>query len=247
MNSGTGVKKDAAVDAAGRDPESGVEEAFGRWRPRGIIFDCDGLLMNTESLWGLSQQRVCETLGVVFSAELQRTLVGRPASEIGPLIAAQAGRSASEVLDLLLRVNMDMVMESAVPMPGALTFVQAAAVRVASGVASNSARPILNATLRRGGFHDLFTVVVSADEVRRSKPQPDVYLAAARGLGLLPSECLALEDSETGAAAARAAGMKVVAVPSPGQIPAAHLSRPSLEAPDLLGWVSGWPRTTMSL
>ena len=86
-----------------------------------------------------------------------------------------------------------------------------------------------------------FSVTISADEVANPKPEPDVYLAAVDALNLYPEDCLAFEDSEAGASAARSAGMKVIAIPaSPDQKPEAHLIRDSLEAPDLLNWVEGW-------
>jgi beta-phosphoglucomutase-like phosphatase (HAD superfamily) len=108
-------------------------------------------------------------------------------------------------------------------------------------VASNSARRILDQTLLRGAFDGGFSVTISADEVANPKPEPDVYLAAMDALNLPPADCLAFEDSEAGAAAARSAGMKVIAIPaSSGQEPMADLLCDSLEAPDLLDWVQGW-------
>jgi HAD superfamily hydrolase (TIGR01509 family) len=109
-------------------------------------------------------------------------------------------------------------------------------------VASNSARRILNETLSRGAFDGSFSVCLSADEVRKPKPEPDVYFAAVAALGLQPENCLAFEDSETGAAAALSAGLKVIAVPSsPDQEPIAHAVCATLESGKLLQWVAGWP------
>lgn len=224
----------------GRADLSEFRRAFGWWQPHGVVFDCDGLLMDTESLWILTQRRVSESLGVLFDAEFQRNLVGLPASRIGPLIAARAGSDPGLVIDQLLRVNMAMVIQSAAPMPGARRFVAAASARVATAVASNSARRILDASLLRGDFGGGFNITVSADEVARPKPAPDVYLAAADALNLAPKDCLALEDSEAGADSARSAGMKVIAIPTSGQQPRAHLTRDSLEASDLLDWVQEW-------
>lgn len=227
-----------------REDPSEFRRAFGLWQPRGVVFDCDGLLMDTESLWMLTQRSVSESHGVLFDAEFQRKLVGLPASRIGPLIAGRAGSDPGRVIDQLLRVNITMVAQSAAPMPGARRFVAAASLRVATAVASNSARRILDTALLRGDFGAGFDITVSADEVAHPKPAPDVYLAAADALDLDPKDCLAIEDSEAGAASARSAGMKVIAIPTPGQQPWAHLTRDSLEASDLLSWVEEWRPTT---
>jgi beta-phosphoglucomutase-like phosphatase (HAD superfamily) len=127
-------------------------------------------------------------------------------------------------------------------MPGAQSFVAAVSSRVPVAVASNSARRILDQALLRGGFDGGFVVTVSAEEVANPKPMPDVYLAAAAALGFDPEDCLAFEDSEAGATAARSAGLKVICIPaSPDQRPTADLVRASLDASDLLRWVKSWP------
>lgn len=226
-----------------RADRSDFRQAFGDWQPRAVVFDCDGLLMDTESLWIQTQRLVSESHGVLFDADLEHRLVGLPASRIGPLIASRAGADPKLLVDQLLQVNMTMVAQSAVPMPGARSFVAAVSSRVPVAVASNSARRILDQTLLRGAFDGGFSVTVSADEVSNPKPEPDVYLAAVDAMNLHPKDCLAFEDSEAGAAAARSAGMKVIAIPaSPDQQPGADLIRGSLEASDLLNWVQGWAR-----
>ena len=238
--SGKAVPGRGSVAVPAEVERSGFRRVFGSWQPRGVVFDCDGLLMDTESLWILSQRRVSEAHGVDFDEELRRALVGLPASRIGPLIAARAGSDPAQVIDELLRVNMVMVAQSAVPMPGAVGFVTAVCSRVAAAVASNSARRILDAALLRGDFGERLNITVSADEVARPKPAPDVYLAAAAALDIEPRDCLAFEDSEAGVESARSAGMRVIAVPSPGQHPRAHLTCESLDTPGLLGWVRQW-------
>jgi beta-phosphoglucomutase-like phosphatase (HAD superfamily) len=99
------------------------------------------------------------------------------------------------------------------------------------GLATNSGREFATRALRGAGLLDSFDAVVSAEDVERPKPAPDVYLAAAAALGADPADCVALEDSETGVEAALAAGMVVIGVPSfPGiDLSAAQLVAPSLE------------------
>jgi HAD superfamily hydrolase (TIGR01509 family) len=218
-----------------------LTEVFGSWRPQAVVFDCDGLLMDTESLWVQTQRIVCEALGVHFDAELQHQLVGLPASRIGPLMAERSGTEPEAAVKQLLDVNEFLVRESGKPMPGARELVQAIGAKTPIAVASNSARRILDVALGRGGFDTGFSITVSSDDVPRPKPAPDIYLAAATALGSRPEDCLVFEDSEAGASAAVAAGMKVIAVPqAESQRPLAHALCDSLESADLLAWVAAW-------
>lgn len=216
-------------------------ETFGSWRPDAVIFDCDGLLMDTESLWTRTQEMVCDQLGIALDRELRHQLVGLPASRIGPLMAQRAGAEPASIIKQLLDVNELLVLESGRPMPGAREIVEAMGAKVPLAVASNSARRILDVAISRSGFESQFTATVSAEEVAQPKPAPDVYLAAAEALGAAPGKCVAFEDSEAGAKAAVAAGMKVIAVPHmASQEPLAHAFCGSLESRDLLAWVAAW-------
>ncbi|UKA52097.1 HAD family phosphatase [Arthrobacter sp. FW305-123] len=221
---------------------STLTDTFGSWRPQAVVFDCDGLLMDTESLWVQTQRIVCGELGVYFDTNLQHQLVGLPASRIGPLMAERSGTDPDAVITQLLDVNERLVRESGKPMPGARELVTFLGAKVPLAVASNSARRILDVALSRGDFDNGFAATVSSDDVPRPKPAPDVYLAAANALGVGPQNCLAFEDSEAGAAAAGAAGMKVIAVPqTASQRPLAHALCDSLESEELLAWVAAWP------
>src|SRR5919206_206185 len=113
-----------------------------------------------------------------------------------------------------------------VPMPGVLDLLDALRDHgIPLGLATNSGREFATRALRAAGLLERYAAVVSAEDVERPKPAPDVYLAAAAALGAEPVDCVALEDSETGVTAARAAGMTVVGVPSfPGiDLADAHL------------------------
>lgn len=230
------TRVDRTVSAA-----SPLTDIFGSWRPQAVVFDCDGLLMDTESLWVQTQRVVCEALGVHFDAELQHRLVGLPASRIGPLMAERSGTEPEAAVKQLLDVNELLVRESGKPMPGARELVQVIGAKVPIAVASNSARRILDVALGRGGFDTGFAITVSSDDVPRPKPAPDIYLAAAAALGCSADDCLVFEDSEAGASAAVAAGMKVIAVPqAASQRPLAHALCDSLESAELLAWVAAW-------
>ena len=129
-------------------------------------------------------------------------------------LLAQPGRAAElgqELLDLVAR----RLVEAAVPMPGAAELVRDLRRRaVPVGVASNTPGPLVRGALASARVADRFHVVVTADEVAEPKPSPDVYLRACELLGASPAGSIALEDSPTGVAAARAAGMYVIGVPS---------------------------------
>lgn len=220
---------------------STLQDIFGSWRPKAVVFDCDGLLMDTESLWTQTQEIVCAQLDIALDQDLRHQLVGLPASRIGPLMAERAGAQAAVVIKQLLDVNEVLIRESGRPMPGAHGLVEAMAVKVPLAVASNSARRILDVAIGRSTFAHLFAATVSAEQVASPKPAPDVYIAAAEALGVPAEECLAFEDSEAGAKAAVAAGMKVIAVPQvASQKPLAHAFCDSLESAELRAWVAAW-------
>jgi HAD superfamily hydrolase (TIGR01509 family) len=100
-------------------------------------------------------------------------------------------------------------------LPGALDAVRRVAERWPLGLASSSNREVIDAVLEAGALTDLFAATVSSEEVPRGKPAPDVYLEAARRLGVPPERCAAVEDSHNGIRSAKAAGMRCVAVPNP--------------------------------
>ena len=182
-----------------------------------IVFDNDGLLLDTEEAWTRAEETLFERHGSSFTLEHKRVLIGTsPATSAAKLEAMLdlPGRGRALVDEL-----HDLVMEEALggvpPRPGALELLDA--VRAAGlpvGVASNSAREFVVRVLSVAGLLDgHFDVVVTASDVDHPKPAPDLYLAACAALGAEPERAAALEDSATGVAAAVAAGMYVVAVP----------------------------------
>jgi HAD superfamily hydrolase (TIGR01509 family) len=191
---------------------------------RAVVFDCDGLLLETESRWTLAEIAVCEQWGVPFSMELKRRLLGTALDRAGELLAEWVGeppeRSAPLLAERLITAYRDAVDEHGVdPMPGAAELVVALADRVPVAVASNTREADTRRVLARSGLPDVFTAIVCAGDGIAPKPAPDVYLAACAALGAEPSVAIALEDSPTGVAAARAAGMHVIGVPSTPGVP----------------------------
>jgi HAD superfamily hydrolase (TIGR01509 family) len=182
--------------------------------PAAVLFDNDGLLLDTEVLWTRAEVTLFARYGVTFTLDHKRELIGTS----GPVTEAkverwlgQPGRGGAlmaEMHDLV----MDEALAGVAPMPGAVELLDR--VQAPMGVASNSPRTFVERTLEVAGLRDRFACVLSADDVAHPKPAPDVYVALARGLGADPAACVALEDSPTGVAAARAAGAFVIGIPS---------------------------------
>jgi HAD superfamily hydrolase (TIGR01509 family) len=182
-----------------------------------IVFDNDGLLLDTEHAWTRAEVELFARHGSTFSVEHKRELIGTSRTESALKLERMldlpgAGEALMDELHELVMAELDAGVP---PRPGALELV--AAVRAAGvpvGLASNSSREFVERALSLSPLaNGHFDVVVSADDVAAPKPAPDIYLAACAALGAAPDRSAALEDSPPGVAAARAAGMYVIAVP----------------------------------
>ncbi|WP_114853614.1 HAD family phosphatase [Brachybacterium sp. YJGR34] len=222
-------------------PSPRFAEAFGDWTPRAVVFDCDGLLLDTESVWQRAQDAVVALHGALLREEDRDVLHGSTIEIAAALIARRAGHAESEVLADLHRAFDRELGTGIRTMPGAARIVEAAAARVPLGCASNSWLASLEEKLTLGGLRQHFAVLEASDTVEQAKPAPDMYAAAARALGHDPAEVLALEDSGTGARAARDAGLRLIAIPVPGHpAPPADLALESLTDPELEAWIATW-------
>ncbi len=185
-----------------------------RFRPQALVFDMDGLLVDSEPIWHEVEKDFLAARGAVWTHELAMQCTGMG---IGPgiqLMGRTCGfdvdeeRDVAEMEDRFVARSHEVVMK-----PGALPFLQAARGRLPIGLASSSTRRLIDTNLQNFNVREYFQVTVSGREVPRAKPFPDVYLRAAELLGVEPQACVALEDSRNGCRAARAAGMHVIAVP----------------------------------
>ena len=186
--------------------------------PDAVVFDNDGLLLDTESVWTRAEQDLFERRGVEFTLEHKRELVGTSAEIAGGILEKrlrEPGR-ASELIDELNELVVAELEHGVEAMLGAREVLHELATRgTPLGLVSNSPLAFVRRSLEIVGFTDRFDVVVSAHEVVAPKPAPDPYLEACRQLGVDAGPgVIALEDSPTGVAAARAAGLTVIGIPS---------------------------------
>ena len=182
--------------------------------PKAVLFDNDGLLLDTEVVWTRAEVVLFQRHGTTFTLEHKREMIGTSVTESTAIIERQldAPGRGPELMDELHELVMEEALRGVEPMPGALELLDA--LTIPFGVASNSPRPFVERVLEVSGLRDRFACVLSADDVARPKPAPDLYVELARALGADAGACVALEDSPTGVAAARAAGAFVIGVPS---------------------------------
>lgn len=195
--------------------------------PQAIIFDMDGLLVDSERIWHIAEDEVFSRRGLDYTDELRASIIGMRMDEFMAQLRDHFGiPEPLEALTAEVNANMLRLIPAMVrPQPGAPEMIEFARARGwPLAIASSSPMAIIDATLRSQGWQDIIRLRCSADDVPRGKPAPDVYLQAARLLGVAPQHCLALEDSANGARAAVAAGMTCYAVPDRSHSQAADLA-----------------------
>ncbi len=181
-----------------------------------VVFDLDGLLIETEEIWDEVREALVRERGGRWTDSAQRDMMGMSSSEWSRYLHETLGLpEAPEELNRLVVERMAERYREHLPLlPGAVEAVQRVAARWPLAVASSSNRPLIDLVLELSGLAPLFQATVSSEEVPRGKPAPDVYLEAARRLGVEPERAAAIEDSQAGIGSARAAGMRVVAIPN---------------------------------
>jgi HAD superfamily hydrolase (TIGR01509 family) len=186
--------------------------------PDAVVFDNDGLLLDTESVWTRAEEDLFERRGTEFTPADKRELVGTSAAVAGAVLERRLGEPgrAGELIEELNALVVAELEHGVEAMFGARELLADLKRRgTPIGVVSNSPLAFLRRSLELVGFDGLFDVVLSAHEVAAPKPAPDPYLEACRRLGVTAGpSVVALEDSPTGVAAARAAGLTVIGVPS---------------------------------
>ncbi|MBI2811097.1 MAG: HAD family phosphatase [Candidatus Melainabacteria bacterium] len=183
---------------------------------KALIFDMDGVLIDSEPLHLMAYQEFLKDFGVTFSEADNRPFLGRKDSELAeylisqhqlPFDALQLVEKKEEVLAHLFSIKLEA-------MPGKI-LQEAQSISLPCAVASSATLPTIKNVTQSLDIARYFQTLTSGDEVAHGKPAPDVYLLAAERIGVLPINCLVIEDSFNGVLAAKAAGMKCIAIPCP--------------------------------
>jgi HAD superfamily hydrolase (TIGR01509 family) len=181
-----------------------------------VVFDLDGVLVDSEALWARAREELVRARGGTWRDEATRAMMGMSSPEWSrymheelrvPISPQEIVREVLARLEELYRRELPLV-------AGAREAVTSLAARFRLGVASSANRPLIELVLDLAGIRESFTATVSAEEVQRGKPAPDVYVEAARRLAVPLMRCAAVEDSTNGLLAAAAAGMAVIALPN---------------------------------
>jgi HAD superfamily hydrolase (TIGR01509 family) len=182
----------------------------------GVVFDLDGVIVDSEQVWDDVREQLVRERGGRWHEGAQAAMMGMSSPEWSRYMHEELGlpESPEEINEEVVRRMLERYRESLPLIDGAVAAVRRLARAFTLGVASSSNRPLIEAVLKGAGIARCFAAVVSSEEVARGKPAPDVYLEAARQLGVEPARCAAVEDSSNGLRAAHAAGMRVIALPN---------------------------------
>ncbi len=223
--------------------------------PGAVLFDLDGLLVDSEPLWTIAEDRVAARLGGVFTPDLKAEMIGKRLDLAVQILLAgldtpQASSADPAAVGESLMAEMTGLLAAGVTLqPGAGELLdELANARVPLALVSSSFRRLVDAALICVGAHR-FVVSIAGDEVEHGKPDPEPYLTATRALRVVPARCVVLEDAPAGVASAIAAGCACVYVPtfaSEGELPDRAVARESLREVDLelLSQLAVHPATT---
>ena len=182
-----------------------------------VVFDLDGVILDTEELWDEVREGLARERGGRWHDGAQADMMGMSSREWSRYMHDRVGLAEppEEISAEVVRRMLERYRERLPLIPGAVQAVRRLAVRWPLGLASSSNRELIDGALAAAGLDSLFRATVSSEEVPHGKPAPDVYLETARRLGVAADRCAAVEDSRNGIASAHAAGMRVVAIPNP--------------------------------
>jgi len=182
-----------------------------------VVFDLDGVIVDSEQVWDEVRENYVREVGGTYTDSATRDMMGMSSVEWSRYMADRLGvpGTPEEINAAIVERMLERYGQAPPLIPGAVEAVRRCAERWPLAVASSSNPELIEVVLDVAGLHDVIPVVVSSQEVARGKPAPDVYLEAARRLGVDPQLCAAVEDSHNGILSAQAAGMRVFAIPNP--------------------------------
>jgi HAD superfamily hydrolase (TIGR01509 family) len=182
-----------------------------------VVFDMDGVIVDSEQVWDDVRESYVREVGGTYTDSATRDMMGMSSVEWSRYMAEALGvpGTPEEINATIVQRMLERYGEAPPLIPGAVEAVRRCAERWPLAVASSSNPELIEVVLDVAELHDVIRVVVSSQEVARGKPAPDVYLEAARRLGVDPHLCAAVGDSHNGIRSAKAAGMRVVAIPNP--------------------------------
>jgi HAD superfamily hydrolase (TIGR01509 family) len=187
-----------------------------------VVFDLDGILVQSEELWDAARRELAEEHGIEWPEDATDAMMGMSSKEWSKYVHDEVGvpdppeeinRKVLEWVEKRYRSDLPWI-------PGAREAVKRIGAAFPLGLATSSNREIIDIVVEEGGFADLFKTTVSSEEVERGKPAPDVYVEVMRRMGAEPAETAAIEDSTNGLLAAHNAGMLVIAIPNDAHPPA---------------------------
>ena len=183
---------------------------------KAVVFDLDGVLVDSETVWNDVRHELTEETGGTWRAEAQRAMMGMSSPEWSRYMRVELGvpMEDAEISDLVVERIQERYRHGVPLIGGAREAVEALAAHWPLGLASSANRPIIELVLTETGLADHFRATVSSEEVPNGKPAPDVYLEAARRLEVPADDCAAVEDSSNGLRSAAGASMSVIAIPN---------------------------------
>jgi HAD superfamily hydrolase (TIGR01509 family) len=182
-----------------------------------VVFDLDGVIVDSEQVWDEVREQYVREAGGTYTESATRDMMGMSSVEWSRYMAEALGvpGTPDEINAAIVQRMLERYGEAPPLIPGAVEAVRRCAERWPLAVASSSNPELIEVVLDSAGLHDVIPLAVSSQEVARGKPAPDVYVEAARRLGVDPKTCAAVEDSHNGIRSAKAAGMRVIAIPNP--------------------------------
>ena len=181
-----------------------------------VVFDLDGVIVDSEQVWDDVREAYTRATGGTYTATATRDMMGMSSTEWSRYMAEalRVPGTPGEINAAIVERMLERYGEAPPLLPGAVEAVRRIGAHVPLAIASSSNRELIEVVLSASGLGRDFDVTVSSEEVPHGKPSPDVYLEAARRLGADATRCGAVEDSHNGIRSAKAAGMRVVAVPN---------------------------------